>query len=300
MRDILVFGRHGQVASELLPQLAERRTYQVRSVPQSELDLARPTAACDLILSQRPWLVINAAAYTAVDRAESESDAAFTVNAEAPGAMAQACNEVGAALIHISSDYVFEGTATRAYVETDPIGPINVYGKSKAAGEARIRAMSERHLILRTSWVFARHGHNFLRTMLRAALAGRELAVVDDQLGTPTDARQLASLVAAMADRLADGTAGPFGTFHATGGEPVSWFGFAETIFAAAARLDLPQPRLRPTTTKDYPTPAARPCFSLLDCTALARDWGLSVTPWTVALDDTVGFVLRDLRGNNS
>ena len=300
MRDILVFGRDGQLASELLPQLAQRPTYRVRSFQRPEVDLTQPAAVRELVLAQRPWLVINAAAYTAVDRAESEPETVFSVNAEAPGAMAQACNEVGAPLIHISTDYVFDGAASRAYVESDPIGPINVYGKSKAEGEARVRAMSDQHIILRTSWVFARHGHNFVRTMLRAALAGRELAVVDDQIGTPTDALQLAKLVATITDRLAEGTAGPFGTFHATGGEPVTWFRFAEAIFAAAARQGLPEPNLRPTTTKDYPTPAARPRFSLLDCTALARDWGLSVTPWTVALDDTVGFVLRDLRGNNS
>ncbi len=300
MRDILVFGRHGQLASELLPLLAERPEYRLRSVAKSEIDLGRPAAARDLILAERPWLVVNTAAYTAVDRAEAEPDLARAVNADAPGAMAQACADVGAILIHISTDYVFNGTASSAYRESDPIGPINVYGRSKAEGEARVRAMSERYIILRTSWVFARRGHNFVRTMLRLAMNGRDIAVVDDQLGTPTDARQLASLIATMADRLAAGAAGPFGTFHATGGAPVSWFRFAEAIFAAAARQGLPQPSLRPTTTDAYPTPAARPRFSLLDCSALARDWGLSVTPWSAALDDTVRFVMRDLGGENS
>jgi dTDP-4-dehydrorhamnose reductase len=300
MRDVLVFGRHGQVASALLPMLAKRAAYRSRSVARPELDLAHPAAAHDLILSERPWLVINAAAYTAVDRAESESDVAFAVNAEAPGAIAQACHAVGAALVHVSTDYVFDGKASTPYTEADAVGPINVYGRSKLEGEEQVRAASERHIILRTSWVFARSGHNFVRTMLRLGLSGRDIAVVDDQLGTPTDAFHLASLIATIADRLADGSAGPFGTFHATGGAPVTWFRFAEAIFASAARQGLPSPALRPTTTEAYPTPAARPRFSLLDCSALARDWGLSVTPWTSGFDDTVRDVMHELRGGHS
>jgi dTDP-4-dehydrorhamnose reductase len=300
MRDILVFGRHGQLASELLPLLAENTGYRTRSVAKSEIDLSQPAAAYDLVVAERPWLVINTAAYTAVDRAEAERDVAFAVNADAPGAIARACKQVGAVLVHISTDYVFDGKASTAYTETDPIAPINVYGESKAKGEAQVRVMSEQHIILRTSWVFARSGNNFVRTMLRLAISGRDISVVDDQHGTPTDAAQLAALIATMAHRLADGSEGPFGTFHATGGAPVSWFEFAKAIFASAAKQGLPQPHLQPIPTEAYPTPAARPRFSLLDCTALARDWGLSVAPWTTALDTTVGFVMRDLKGQHS
>jgi dTDP-4-dehydrorhamnose reductase len=300
MRDILVFGRHGQLASELLPRLAGRSMYRTRSIAKSEIDLTRPDAARALVLSVRPWLVINSAAYTAVDRAESERYLAFAINADAPGAIAQACKQVGAVLVHLSTDYVFDGKTSTAYTETDQIGPINVYGESKAQGEAQVRAVNDQHIILRTSWLFARSGSNFVRTMLRLAMRDQEIAVVDDQFGTPTDAAQLAALIATMADRLADGSPGPFGTFHAIGGEPLSWFRFAEAIFASAARQGLQPPRLRPTTTDAYPTAAARPRFSLLDCSALARGWGLSVTPWTADFDRTVGFIMHDLKGAHS
>src|SRR5258706_6679688 len=173
MRDILVFGRHGQLASELLPRLAGRSMYRTRSIEKSEIDLTRPDAARPLVLSVRPWLVINSAAYTAVDRAESERNLAFAINADAPGAIAQACKQVGAVLVHLSTDYVFDGKTSTAYTETDQIRPINVYGESKAQGEAQVRAVNDQHIILRTSWLFARSGSNFVRTMLRLACETR-------------------------------------------------------------------------------------------------------------------------------
>jgi dTDP-4-dehydrorhamnose reductase len=250
--------------------------------------------------AERPWLVVNTTAYTAVDGAVSERNLAFAVNADAPAAIAQACKQVGAIFVHASTDYVFDGTASIAYTETDPIGAINVYGESKAKGEEQVRRAIEQHVILRTSWVFARSGNNFVRSMLRLAICDRDIAVVDDQFGTPTDAARLATLIATMANRLANGFPGAFGTSHATGGAPVTWFRFAEAIFASAARQCLPRPRLRPTTTNSYVTAAARPRFSLLDCSALARDWGLTITPWTVAFDETVGFVMGDLKGRDS
>ncbi len=237
--------------------------YRTRSIAKSEIDLTRPDAARPLVLSVRPWLVINSAAYTAVDRAESERNLAFAINADAPGAIAQACKQVGAVLVHLSTDYVFDGKTSTAYTETDQIRPINVYGESKAQGEAQVRAVNDQHIILRTSWLFARSGSNFVRTMLRLAMRDQEIAVVDDQFGTPTDAAQIAALIATMADRMA-------------------------------------APRLRPTTTDAYPSAAARPRFSLLDCSALARGWGLSVTPWTADFDRTVGFIMHDLKAAHS
>jgi len=195
MRDVLVFGRYGQLASELLPRLAARPAYRTRSIARSEIDLGQPAAARDLVLSERPWLVVNTAAYTAVDRAESERNLAFAVNADAPAAIAQACKQVGAIFVHISTDYVFDGKASIAYTETDQIGPINVYGESKAKGEEQVRRAIEQHVILRTSWVFARSGNNFVRSMLRLAICDRDIAVVDDQFGTPTDAARLATLI---------------------------------------------------------------------------------------------------------
>jgi dTDP-4-dehydrorhamnose reductase len=264
------------------------------------LDISSPKNAYDIILRERPWLVVNTAAYTAVDRAESESELASRINEDAPGQMAKACQETGAILIHVSTDYVFDGSASKSYRETGLVQPLNVYGASKLKGETLVRAACERHIILRTSWLFASHGNNFVRTMLRLALERDTISIVDDQLGIPTDARSLAFAIIKMAERLANGNNGAFGIFHAVGGPRASWFEFAEAIFNCARQYSHPVPRLQPISSERYPTPALRPRFSVLDCSALEREWNISVPSWKADLDSTVQSIIHDLGGGTN
>src|SRR5262249_39235892 len=207
---------------------------------RDQIDLARPAEARARIMVEKPDLVINAAAYTAVDKAESERDLAFSVNRDGPAALAEACRSLGIPLLHVSTDYVFDGLKHGAYVEDDLVAPASVYGASKEAGEAAIRERLPAHLILRSSWIYAPAGHNFVRTMLRLGRERAEIRVVNDQVGSPTSAEELGrALRAAAAQVLAGG--GVFGTFHFSGAGRTSWFGFAEAIFELA---EGPRPRL--------------------------------------------------------
>ena len=231
------------------------------------------------MLETKPDVVINAAAHTAVDRAESEPAVAAAINRDAPAAMADACRAAGARLIHISTDYVFDGLKREPYVESDPVAPLSVYGRTKEEGERAIRVRLTEHVILRTSWVFAAHGSNFVRTMLRLAGERPELRIVADQLGAPTAARDIAQAVAGITDRIAAGR-GIWGTFHFASGEPTSWFGFAEAVFAQRGG----GPKLVPITTEEYKTPARRPLYSVLDCGRLAAAYGIPQPSWRAAL----------------
>ena len=226
--------------------------------------------------------MVNAAAHTAVDRAESERDLAFRINAEAPATLAAACARHDAVLVHYSTDYVFAGDGTQPYREDDPTAPPGIYGASKLAGEQAIRASGCRHLVFRTAWVYAAHGHNFLRTMLRVGAERDELRVVADQVGTPTSAAMIADTTARV---LRQGT-GRSGLWHLTAAGQTSWHGFAEAIFAGAvARGLLPRaPKVAPITTADYPTPAARPAYSVLDTSALQREFGMDLPDWQTGL----------------
>jgi dTDP-4-dehydrorhamnose reductase len=238
-----------------------------------------------------PDIVVNAAAHTAVDRAESEPDAAFRANAQAPQVIAEACARRGIRLVHYSTDYVFDGRATRPYREDDPTTPASVYGASKLAGEEAIRASGASHLILRTAWVYAAHGRNFLRTMLRLAGERDEFRVVADQSGTPTSAALIAGVTAQV---LAQPVVRS-GTWHLTATGATSWHGFAEAIVqgAHARGLIARMPRVSPIATADYPTPAARPAYSVLDCSALQRDFGITLPSW----QDGLSRMLDELAG---
>ena len=289
---ILLIGAAGQVGTDLrrtLPELgsvlATARDASPASGIQRALDVTDSDAIDRLVSEYRPELVVNASAYTAVDRAESEPDLAFRVNRDAPAAMARACGRIGATLVHYSTDYVFDGAASTPYVETAPQSPQGVYGASKAAGEDAVRTAGCDALILRTAWVYALHGQNFLRTMLRLASERDELRVVADQAGCPTPSWLIAETTVRMLRSAATST----GTYHLVTSGQTTWHGFAQAIFdAAAARGMLARiPAMRPIATSDYPTPARRPAYSVLDNRALEAAIGATMLNWREALRET-------------
>ena len=234
----------------------------------------------------RPARVVNAAAYTAVDKAESDADAAHAANAATPGAIARWCAANGVPLVHYSTDYVFDGAGTRPYRPEDPTAPLGVYGASKLAGEDAIRTAGGRHLIFRTAWVYAAHGQNFLRTMLRVGAERDVLRVVADQIGTPTPAALIADVTARVLRQGTDAS----GTWHLTAAGETSWHGFAQAIFdgAVARGLIARAPTVEAITTADYPTPAKRPAYSRLDTDSLQRDFGIELPKWRDALGDVL------------
>lgn len=276
---ILIFGKTGQVATEL------QRQAKVTALGRDRADLSDPAACAAAILDARPAAVINAAAYTAVDRAEEDEALATTINGDAPGAMARACAGLGIPFLHISTDYVFDGSGDTAWSTDAPPAPLNAYGRSKLAGEQAVMAAGGPHAILRTSWVFSAHGANFVKTMLRLSETRDALSVVADQIGGPTPAADIAATLLNMADQMQQGTGG--GLYHYGGQPAVSWAGFAREIFAQAGRAvtvtDIP--------TADYPTPAPRPLNSRLDCSRLTRDFAIPAPDWRAGLAQ----VLADL-----
>ncbi len=269
---ILVFGKTGQVAMEL------NRQADVRALGRERADLSDPAACASAILAERPSVVINAAAWTAVDAAEEHEAEVHVVNAEAPGAMARACAELGIPFLHVSTDYVFDGSGSRPWRESDPVAPLGAYGRTKLAGEEAVRAAGGAHAILRTSWVFSAHGQNFVKTMLRLAETRDRLSIVGDQIGGPTPAADIAATLLRMARAMQVGQGG--GLYHLGGAPAVSWADFAREIFALAGRAvtvtDIP--------SAEYPTPAQRPLNSRLDGTALRRDFGIAPPDWRAGL----------------
>ncbi len=279
---LLVFGGRGQVGTELRRALLPPGM-TLTALDRAALDIGDRAAIVAAIRRERPDLVVNAAAYTAVDKAESEMDAAFAINATAPGEIAAACAEAGIPLIHISTDYVYDGTNPGPYVETDPINPLGIYGRSKAAGDTAVAAALIEHVILRTAWVYGAHGGNFVKTMLRLASERPSLRVVADQHGSPTAAAEIAAAVIAIAAKIGAGE-GRWGVFHFTGAGATTWHGFAEAIVALAGKT-VP---VAPITTAEYPTPARRPANSVLDCTKIAATYGVGLRPWRDALAEVI------------
>jgi dTDP-4-dehydrorhamnose reductase len=282
---ILQFGTTGQLGVELLRQ-APAHDVAVTALSRAEADLSDPASAAARVREHRPDVVVIAAAHTAVDLAESERDLAFAINAESPGAIARAAAEVGAAVVNVSTDYVFDGAGGAPYAEDAAPNPINVYGASKLAGERAVAAANPRSLSIRTSWVVSPHGKNFVKTMLRVAAAGNPLKVVDDQSGRPTSAADLAAFIMAIAPRVAAAPAGDpaFGLVHFANSGEVTWRGFAQAIFAEA--LGDRAPDVAPTTTAEYVTPARRPLRATMDLGRLERDFGVKPRPWREALKD--------------
>lgn len=278
MTDLLIFGRTGQVALELA-----RLAPDARFLGRDEADLADPAACAASILAARPAAVINAAAYTAVDRAESDQGTARLVNAEAPGAMARACAELGIPLVHVSTDYVFDGSGAAARAENAPTGPLGVYGQTKLDGERLIAAAGGQWAVMRTSWVFSAHGTNFVRTMRRLGAERGRLTIVADQVGGPTPAADIAAALLAMARAMiADPSKG--GTYHFAGAPDVSWADFAREIFTRSGL----SPQVVDIPTSAYPTPARRPLNSRLDCSAISRDFGIPRPDWREGLDRVI------------
>lgn len=276
---VLVIGRTGQVATELAR--LHGGDVHIDAVGRERVDLAEPAAAADFVRDATADVVVNAAAYTAVDKAEEEEALAMRVNAEAPGAMAAAAAARGLPFLHVSTDYVFDGAGDRPWREDDPTDPLGAYGRTKLAGERAVAAAGGRHAILRTAWVFAGHGGNFVRTMLRVGAERDRLTVVDDQTGGPTAAVDIAATLLVIATAFAEGR-GVSGVFHYCGQPAVTWRGFAEAIFAAA---DLPRtPEIAPILTEDWPTPAARPKNSVLDCKRILEAYGVSQPDWRKSL----------------
>lgn len=269
---ILVFGKTGQVACEL------QRQADVLALGRAEADLAQPEACAEALRASGADLVINAAAWTAVDKAEAEEAAATVVNGAAPAAMARAAAERGIPFLHVSTDYVFSGAGTAPWSEADPVDPQNAYGRSKLAGEEGVRAAGGNSAILRTSWVFSAHGANFVKTMLRLGETRDALNVVEDQIGGPTPAADIAAALLRMGRAMAQGQ--PGGTYHFGGVPQVSWADFAREIFAQAGR----SVTVRGIPTEAYPTPARRPLNSRMDCFALSRDFGIAAPDWKAGL----------------
>ncbi len=269
---LLVFGKTGQVGRELA------RLPGVTALDRQAADLGNPAALARIIAETDAEAVINAAAYTAVDRAEAEPDLAMRINAAAPGALARACAARALPFVHVSTDYVFDGTGTRPWKPDDTPNPINSYGRSKLAGEQAVRAAGGPHAILRTSWVFSAHGNNFVRTMLRLSETRDELSVVDDQIGGPTPADAIAQTLITIAHALRDGHSS--GTWHLAGAPFTSWKCFARETFARASRPT----RVAAISTRDWPTPARRPLNSRLDCATLTADFALTPPDWKTAL----------------
>ena len=290
MREIvLVFGLTGQLACELLRRSQHMgQGWRLVHLGRDQADLSRPEAAAEAIAHFRPRLVINAAAYTAVDQAESQPELTFMVNRDAPAAMAEACAKLGAPFLHVSTDYVFSGQKRCAHTEEDAIAPTGIYGHSKAAGEAAIRERLESHIILRTAWVFGAHGRNFVKTMLRLGATREELRVVDDQWGGPTPAAALAEALLVISKAILNGNVGAWGCFHFCGGPPTTWRRFAEAIFDEAGPRIPRRPTIVPIVTAEFPTPARRPAYSVLDCTRLRQVWGLSQPDWRVGLREVL------------
>jgi dTDP-4-dehydrorhamnose reductase len=286
---ILIAGGSGQLAVALVEAAASRRL-DVRSVGRPTLDFDRPASIAEVFEDIAPWLVINAAAYTAVDAAEDDADAALRANRDGPAELARLCEAAGIPLIHVSTDYVFDGTKGAPYVETDPTSPQGVYGATKLAGEQAVAATCSRSIILRTSWVYSPRGKNFVRTMLAVGQKNPRLKVVADQRGCPTSARHLAEAIIAIAARLADGGWQDrfAGVYHAAGTGETTWHGLATATFEAAVRHGMTPPTVEPIATDQWPTKARRPPDSRLDCGKLASVFGLHLPPWRDGLDRTV------------
>jgi dTDP-4-dehydrorhamnose reductase len=281
-RPILVAGRNGQVA-RCLAEAARRGGVRLVALGRPDLDIADARSAAQAIGAARPSLIVNAAAYTAVDKAESEPEQAFAINRDGAGRLAAAAAAARLPFVHISTDYVFDGRKPTPYREGDATAPLGVYGRSKLEGEAAVREACPGALVLRTSWVYSPYGQNFVRTMLGLAETRKVVRVVDDQRGAPTAAADIASAVLAMAPLMLSGRCGG-GLYHLSAGGSTTWHGFAAAIFAGWKSRGRRVPVLEPITTADYPTPARRPANSQLDCGKIACDLGVRLPPWQQSL----------------
>jgi len=283
---VLVIGSKGQLGWELEKQ-AKKAGSEIISKDLPEFNLTEPGAVEHEVAQDGVSLVVNAAAYTAVDKAESDPEAAFAVNETGPASLAAACRKKEIPLIHISTDYVFDGRKKEAYTEADPVCPMGVYGKSKAAGEEAVRTSLREHIIIRTAWLYGVHGNNFVKTMLRFGKEKESIGVVADQFGSPTFAGDLAAAVLEVAGQFQDGRKISWGTYHYAGGGRTSWYEFARQIFDDAGKYtELKVRQVNPLTTEQYPVPAPRPANSTLDCSRIHSAFGIQTVPWRKGLQN--------------
>lgn len=292
-RPILVTGANGQLGCEL-KRRAWPTGYEVVALGRAEVDLADRDAIAAMVASRNWAAVINGAAYTAVDKAESDLVNAWIVNSQAPAVFAEACAKANIPLIQVSTDYVFAGDKQEAWETDDPVAPLSVYGASKLAGELAVRVSGARHAIIRTAWVVSTHGNNFVKTMLRAAALQNSLSVVDDQYGSPTSASDLAQALMTIAIRLAEDENAPTGIFHFSNAGKTSWAGFAREIFAQSRQRGGVSADVVSIPSTDYPTPAKRPANSLLSNSAVREAYGIEPRRWQAALGD----ILDELIGS--
>ena len=278
---VLVFGQSGQVARELSAYAG------VTTLSRQDADLLHPEACAEAILSREPDCVINAAAYTQVDRAEEDEQAAITINADSPEAMARACSHLDIPFATLSTDYVFDGTGQKPWREEDPVKPVNAYGRTKHLGEQAVVASGARALVVRTSWVFSPYGSNFVKSMLRAAKTTATLNVVDDQVGGPTPAKGIAAAMLSMVSQPLGREA--CGIYHFAGAPSVTWYEFAQEIFFLSGQ----DPALSVISTAEYPTPAQRPANSRLDCSKIRDVFGIEQPDWRLHLRDVIRECLK-------
>lgn len=286
---VLITGREGQLVRSLLERGADVVGLELIAVGRPELDLEQPGSAAATVRRHAPDVVLSAAAYTAVDQAEDEPERAFRVNGDAPGELAAAAREIGAPIVHISTDYVFNGQESQPYREDAPTSPIGSYGQSKLRGEEQVRTANPDHVIVRTAWVYSPFGKNFVKTMMMLAEGRDELRVVADQHGNPSSALDLADGLLAMLRTWKDADRAGLGeTFHLAGSGDATWYEFAAAIFAECERLGLPSARVLPIATADYPTKAARPANSRLDCAKYAETFGFRMPAWRASMSNVI------------
>ncbi|MGD8665140.1 MAG: dTDP-4-dehydrorhamnose reductase [Desulfobacterales bacterium] len=286
--NVVITGANGQLGRELVHQ-AQSADFDVHPFDHQQFDITNENHIKQVLTGLSPAVVINAAAYTNVDRAEDEPDRAYAVNSEGPDYLARYCADYRHALIHISTDYVFDGTTDRPYRENDPIAPLGIYGQSKAKGEAAVRSALPEHVIVRTSWLYSVHGHNFVKTILKLAAAKKVLKVVADQLGSPTSAADLAAATLVIARKIGSAENLAWGTYHYCGAGITTWHALAEHIIDLAAPYSALQTRqVEAISTAEWPTRAPRPLYSALDCTRLKVQFGIDTQPWQQSLQDTI------------
>ncbi|NRF27183.1 dTDP-4-dehydrorhamnose reductase [Vibrio coralliilyticus] len=289
---VLITGSNGQVGQSLQEQLSIQENVTILSLDKEELDITNPHAVQAAVEEFKPTVIINAAAHTAVDKAEDEVELSYAINCDGPKFLARAAQSVGAAILHISTDYVYEGNKVGEYREEDPTNPQSVYGSSKLAGELEVIQHCEKHIILRTAWVFGEHGNNFVKTMLRLGTVKDELSVVGDQFGGPTYAGDIASALIQLALKIDQGEQMQFGVYHYTGLPHVSWYEFAAVIFDKAVELELldKKPLVKSITTDQYPTPAKRPSNSRLSTKKISDVYSLEASDWKAALKNLTAY----------
>lgn len=285
---ILITGADGQLGRELIKQ-GQLKGFSVQAPSEDDMDITDLEKIDRCMAFHQPEVVINAAAYTQVDKAESEAALAFAVNTTGSANLARMCAKNKIPLVHISTDYVFDGQKGTSYLETDTISPVGVYGRSKAEGEIEIRSHLKEHIILRTSWLYGIHGHNFAKTILKLATTKPKIRVVADQYGSPTNAADLAQTILIISDRMQFNNDVDWGTYHYCGQGVISWYNFAEKI-VGLARLyaDVKTTRIEPIATADYPTRALRPIYSALDCSRIQKHFGINPKPWQKSLEITI------------